>query len=251
MSLLLTAGATRRNRPIVGEFYTIGAGKSLDLTGAVNLVVDGNSIMTDAYSTFGAFDDSLRLYEPLASAVDTSTSVAISGQTWTNMGANHSDLDAAWVEGATNILFLGETRNQIVVDYGANGITDQATLVARCKAAIIDYLAAVRAVHPGWAVIIGGTLPSGGSNITRYQVENAAFEEVDAWLHANVDTLDLHAVVGFRNHPAFDHDGTAPEPFQAYPTFWQETSPRWTHPKDPGKEPMAQNVNSVVGMLSV
>lgn len=251
MTLLATAARRRIYSNPTIDYYAIGTGKTLDLTGVVNLVVDGNSIMTSAYSTVGAFDDSLRLYEPLASAVDTSTAPAIGGQTWTDMTTNHADVDSAWAEGATNILYLGETRNQIVVDYGTNGITDQATLVARCKAAIIDYLAAVRAVHPEWRVIIGGTLPSGGSNITRYQVENAAFEEVDDWVATNVDTLDLHAFIGFRNHPAFDHDGLAPEPFQAYPTFWQETSPRWTHPKDPGKEPMAQNVNSVVGMLSV
>lgn len=232
------------------RYARIGLGKSLDLSGTVRLVVDGNSIMTDAYSSVGAFDDSLRQVEPLASTVDTSSSVAISGQTWTNMTANHADVDAAWVDGATNILYLGETRNQVVIDYGTNGITDQPTLVARCKAAIENYLTAVRAVHPGWCVIMGGTLPSGGADTTRYQVENAAFSEVDAWLAANVDALDLYAFVGFRNHAAFNHDGTAAAPFQAYPTFWHETADRWTHPLDPGKAIMAQNVNAAVTALS-
>lgn len=246
MTLLTTIGGRRRSR-----FYTLGTGKSLDLSSApVNLVVDGNSIMTSAYSAVGAFHASLLLYEPLASAVDTSATVAISGQTWADMAHSHADTDSAWVEGATNILFLGETRNQIVINYGVIGITDLPTLVASCQSAIQNYLTAVRAVHPGWAVIIGGTLPSGGADTIRYQVENAAFSEVDAWLAANVDTLGLHAFVSFRSHPAFDHDGTAPEPFEAYPTFWQETADRWTHPKDPGKAVMSQNVNAAIAALS-
>lgn len=251
MTLIAATGRRRYGHPTLGDYYTIGTSRRLNLTaGTVNLVVDGNSIMTSAFSAVGAFDASLRLLDPLASTVDTSTSVAISGQTWTDMAANHADLDAAWVDGATNILYIGETRNQIVVDYETNGITNYETLVARCKAAIEEFLTSVRAVHPGWAVIIGGTLPSGGSTAARYVVENAAFVEVDQWIYENVDTLSIYAFVGFRNHPAFDHDGTAPEPFQAYPSFWQETSVRWTHPKDPGKEIMAQNVNNVVQMMS-
>lgn len=233
-------------------FTTFGTGKSLSLAGNVNLVVDGNSIMTSAYSSVGAFDASLRLYAPLSTGVDTSISTAISGQTWEDMTADHADTDAAWVEGATNILFLGETRNQVVLDYDA-GTTTTAGLVALCKTAITNYLAAVRAVRPGWKVIIGGTLPSGkDSAFTRFAIENAAFSEVDQWLRDNVDAFDLYAFVGYRNHVQFNHDGTATAPFAAYPTFWQENSgsSRYTHPRDPGKALMSQNVNSAVAVLA-
>lgn len=245
-----TSAGTTTTTTTVGDFATLGTGKSLDLSGTVNLVVDGNSIMTSAYSSVGAFDASLRLYAPL-SGVDTSTSVAISGQRWENMTADHSDLDAAWVDGVTNLLILGETRNQIVIDWN-NGINTQAALVASCKAAIEAYLPAIRAVHPGWKIIMLGTLPSGGDSVySRYAIENAAFSEVDAWLHTQVDTLDLYAMVSFRNHAAFDHDGTASQPFEDYQPLWFEGSPRYTHPRDAGKALMAQNVNAAVSDLAV
>lgn len=243
---LLAAAARRRSR----SFFTLGLGKSLDLSGVVNLVVDGNSIMANYYTSVGGFHGNLMLFEPLASAVDVSSNVAISGATWEDMADNVTDVNAAWVNGAENILYLGETRNQIVRDYRDNNITDQATLESRCRTQLQRYLTNIRTAHPEWRIIIGETLPSGGANIPQYQVENAAFVAIDAWLRDNVDTLDLHAVVGFRNHPAFDHDGLSPEPFQAYPTFWQESAPRWTHPRDPGKAIMAQNVNAAVAALA-
>lgn len=247
MTLLLTLG--RRRPSLTDGFYVTGEGKSIDLTGVVNLVVDGNSIMGDFYTSLGGFHGNLQQYEPLASAVDTDANVAISGQTWVGMTTTKSDVDAAWVEGATNILFLGETVNYIILQW-QNGETDPAAAALACRSAITGYLSAVRSIHPGWCVIIGGTTPLGGLNTAEYQMQNAAIALVDAWVAANVNALDLHAFIGYRNHAGFDHDGTTTAAFTDHQSLWYETTPRFLHPTDAGKNLMAQNVNSVVALMS-
>lgn len=195
--------------------------------GPVNLVVDGNSIFANFYTSVGAFDAHLMNIEPLASSNATHASVAVSGASWADLISKAAaTVDPLWGEGSTNVLVVGET---------INSLYDGAS-VATVKAQIEAYLDARLALHP-WRVIYCRTVPYGGSGA--WATFNANMVEIDDWVQANAATLGVEIVVDFRTMPVFDHDGTTSPPFEAYNDQWQENAVPFVHPLDIPKAGMA------------
>lgn len=192
----------------------------------VNVVVDGNSIADNYYTAIGTFDNHLMTVEPLASSGATHSCYADSGHSWAQMTADAAAVDAAWVEGSTNILVIGETINSVY-----DGLT-----AAQVQADISAYLSGRLALHP-WRVIYWLTLPYGGG--PSYASFNATMNDVDAWSVANADTLGIELIVDPRTIPTFAHDGLLAAPFEVRNDEWQENSPPFVHPLDAPKLELA------------
>lgn len=221
MTLLGAVGARRRSsvRPL-------------------NIVVDGNSISDNYYTTIGTFDNHLMMYEPLLSSGATHSCHALSGHSWAQMLTHGAGVDADYVDGATNVLILWETINSLYDGLG----------VAQVLSDIATYTAARRAAHPDWLILHVETIPYGGSST--YAQMNADMFTIDATVRDNLATYGIDASVNLRTHPAFDHDGTTAAPFQAYASFWNETSVRYVHPTDDGKAVLAPIIATAVGTLA-
>lgn len=211
----------------------------------VNLVVDGNSISANYYTSIGTMDEHLILQDPLTWATVSHSCFAVSGDRWTEMVAEHGTLvDAAYDEtdGVTNVLVAWETTNQV---------TASTATVTTCLTKIAEYTTARRAAHDGWIILYVGTLPCGGG--AAYADENNNLLTVDAAVEADPASYGLDAFVDLRVHPAFDHDGTTAAAFDAYPTFWEETEdaePRYfLHPRDPGKAVIAPIIAAAIADL--
>lgn len=208
--------------------------------GPTNLVVDGNSIGADFYTSIGTLDKHLMMYPPLLNSGAAHSGFAISGQYWSSMGATASDVDGAWIDGATNVLFAWETTNSTF-----NEMKSPAGVIADIQ----TYINGRRALHPGWRILIGGSIPRGG--ISYFEPFNTNIEAVDAHLAANWESMGADGFVNFRAaHPAFNHHGVTFPPFEAYLDFWQEkTAGDIIHLTDAGKVPIAQAVNAAIAAL--
>lgn len=206
---------------------------------AVNVVVDGNSISANFYTTVGTFDNHLMTVEPLASSGATHASVAVSGASWADMIATHAaSVDALWVAGATNVLVLNETINSVY--QGASAATIQGQ--------ITTYLSGRLAAHP-WRVIYWLTVPYGGG--AEYATFNATMASVDEWVTANADTLGIEVVIDPRTIPTFDHDGTSAAAFEAYADEWNEVAAPYVHPLDPPKLQLAALIVAAMAAMRV
>lgn len=223
---LIATGAMRRRRPLL------------------NLVVDGNSISTSLSSTRGTLDKHIIIHEPVASYAPKITSCfAVSGHLWSRMDAQDGALvDAAWVDGALNVLVAWETTNSIVFGPIVAGYTRP---VEQTLAALKTYMAHRREAHPGWKIIHVETLPYGGRPADA--LKNEQLLAVDMAVRGNMSEYQVDASVNLRQHPAFAHDGTAAAPFEAYPTFWHEGSTPYLHPKTAGKDALTAYIAEAIG----
>lgn len=132
--------------------------------GAINIVVDGNSIMAggqDNAVVGGPVGLLKQGTAPFSSQLF--RTVAIGGQTTTDMTNNASDVDGAWTAGKINILVVQEGTN--TNGRQADGVTNNLTLgtgisgAANCDR-FMSYLAARRSARQ-WDAIVVATPPPG------------------------------------------------------------------------------------------
>ena len=133
--------------------------------GAINLVVDGNSIQAGGQDGSGSVGGPVgwlvRNVAPFSG--HSYHNVAIGGQTTTDMINNASDVDNAWTAGKINILIVQEGTN--TNGRQADGVTNNFTVgtgisgAANCQL-FLDYLAARRAARD-WDAIVVATPPPG------------------------------------------------------------------------------------------
>lgn len=210
--------------------------------GPVNLIVDGNSIATAEDSpTIGSFDEWILFYEPFVTEIDVFSHAcfAVSGESWILMNGGAGAVDAAWNENTTNVLVAWETTNSV---FNEDKTTVQTVADAQ------TYINGRRAAHPGWKILLVGSLPRyavGGVNNT---AKNATLEAVDAHFAANWAAMGVDGYVGLRTaHPAFNHHGTEAG-FSAYESFWKEGI-HGIHPTELAKPYIAQAVGAAVATL--
>lgn len=219
---LITVGARRR-----GSIFTR----------PLNVVVDGNSIWDNYYTSYGKFDKHLLQFDPMKSSGATVYCGALSGVTWAGLASRApAHVDAKWAAGKTNVLIVNETVNSIQV-----GGRDAAGV----KADIQAYLSGRLALHP-WRVIFSKCPPWGGS--AGYAAQLAIRSEVNDWSEANAASLGIEKVVDLSTIPQFNHDGLQPGPFQTYAADWNE-SYGWLHPKDAPKLLWARRIVDVMSEM--
>lgn len=201
----------------------------------VNVVVDGNSITTSSYSTVGTFDNHLMTVEPLKSSGATHAGYGAGGHTWRHMidglsgNSAASQVDAAWVDGAENVLVLWEHTNS------ARGTASVSTIVADME----EYITGRTTLHP-WHVIVINSTPQGGSS--SWASTNAELAELDQWTRDNATRLG-YEVVEPRTLDVFNYSGNEPEPFLAVESWaWHEKGSGWIHPLDEPKLQVAELV---------
>lgn len=216
MPILIVAAARRREPP------------------AVNLVVDGNSISANFYTSIGTLDEHLMLVEPLASSDATHSCHAVSGASWADMLSHGAAVDADYDPERINVLYIMEDVNSL---YDGRSF-------AQITADIQAYTSARRAAHPDWIIVHGQSVPFGGS--AAWADENVIMAQLAAAIEADPGSYGIDATVSFRDRPEFDHDGSAPGPFQAYPAVWWETGPYWVHLTDYGKSLITPDIVAAI-----
>lgn len=193
----------------------------------LNLVVDGNSISANHYTSIGTMDKHIWRYLADLPAGSTHSCYAVSGHTWGDMIATHgAQVDAAWREGYTNVLVAWETTNSV---WGLTGTVESV------KADIKAYMDARLAAHP-WLTVTAQTLPRGGSTSASVIQRNNDCFAIDAAVAADPGYYGFAKVAQVRTgHVEFNHDGTDPTQFSERQELWNETAFPWIHPTDAGK----------------
>lgn len=221
MTLITASG--RRRRPM--------------MLSPLNVVVDGNSIWDNYYTSFGKFDQHMLQFEPLKSSGATTYCSALSGAKWADLITRApAQVDARWADGMENVLVVNETVNSL----RSGGLSAE-----QVKAQIATYLSGRLALHQ-WRVIFCKCPPWGGG--ATYTAQLDARLEVNGWVEANASALGIERVVGLSSIPQFNHDGKQPGPFQQYAADWQESS-NWLHPKDAPKLLWAKAIVNVMAEM--
>lgn len=170
----------------------------------------------------------------LAGTGATVVSTAIGGQSWYDMAANASDVEAAYAAGKVNVLIAGETTNACV--HGGGGpIRTGAGAWADAAA----YFAARKAAHPDIRTIVCGTPPIGGGyGSPAINLEYIAF---DSLARAGHRAAGIDLFVDFRTAatPWMNHDGTVLSSFSDASVKWSDA---YIHPSTAGKTDMAQEI---------
>lgn len=209
-----------------------GAGR---LRRRINLVVDGNSISANHYTTIGTFDNHIAAVPALSPRVVSHSCFAVSGHKWSDMLGHVAGVSSAWVEGAVNILIAWETTNSCF-----NVTTTAEQVIADAKA----YVAACLSAHP-WTVVGVTALPRGGS--AAYSVKNQMVVDVNGDMVANPGSYGFSTVVDVRaGHPEFDHDGNSSAAFASNSSLWVEGGVPYIHLTDAGKNLISPTIASAV-----
>ena len=152
----------------------------------VNIVCDGNSLTYGIGGT--AYPSQLAGKSPLTGG-ETITNVGVNGQTTADMTSTHSDVDAAWDAGKTNILVAWE---------GTNSIANIGRTAAQAKSDLEAYITAVSAVHP-WIVIIGTTISCQTHDGESQTIAlNAVIDDYNTLLRANYRAMGATALFEVR-----------------------------------------------------
>lgn len=224
-------------------FYDPASVPAIDLSRPINLLADGNSISTAFYSEIGGTAEAIAKTPGISEYIHAAKSEAVSGAGWNNIKPYIADkLRRNWVDGRDNVLFVFETRNDVVLARRNNAVADINNIeqVAEyVKSNIRDYFAAigqVRAEGKPWKVILASSIPTGGdpSNAGTL-LESDVINAVDKWCESAWKELGAIAFVRFSHHLEFNHTGKEAKPFYQYLDIWQEQNPRFTHVKTPGK----------------
>lgn len=204
----------------------------------INAVCDGNSLVFGVGATVPMPAQLLTKLATVSGITPTAPNVGVSGQSTRQMngldGGSSADVDAAWVAGKNNILVAWEGTNSVAF-YGrtpAQGATD-----------MTDYIAARRAVHPWWVVLLT-TLP-------RFETGNdALLRDYNTLAKANYLAWGADVLVDVRSAGSpFNFDGETSTGFVATQSLWFETS-NWVHLNDAGYAIIADRVASAIGTLS-
>lgn len=219
MTLLVPSG--RRRGPFVNLFDPDAP--------LLKVHVEGNSISSGLVTSPGSLTLYIKQTEPLASAPSVLyATTATGGAQWTDLIARGATVDASFVAGRNNLLILNEHINALYLDRNT---------VEQVQAQVTEYLAARLAANP-WRVIYWRTVPYGGG--PAFAKMNAEMTFLDDWMETNKNTLGIERVVDPRVIPAFDHDGTSPDPYIEYAAWWEETEYRWIHPENIGQIEIAK-----------
>lgn len=103
----------------------------------------------------------------------------VSGESWRKMngldgGGGAALTDAAWVDGKVNVLLAWEGTNSLVSGRTPEWAISDAT----------DYIAARRALHPGWKIIVGTVAPRQVSTQAGTDSLNASIDAYNTLLRA-------------------------------------------------------------------
>lgn len=217
----------------------------LAFSSAVNLVWAGNSLVQGTGASIGAktLPNQTAALAPVTGSGAATVNDGISGYSWANMVTGAATIDAAWVNGKTNVLILWETTNS-VFNEGLTGL--------QCIAAAQSYIAARRAVHP-WIMVVLTTLPREAGPLVSTQPQrdaaNAEMVVFNNYVLQNRASLGADRVVNVR--PAgspFAFANYLPASFDATQTYWYETTGR-IHLVDAGYAVIAGYVASVLSSL--
>jgi hypothetical protein len=195
---------------------------------SVKVVFDGNSLVQG----IGATSTPLPVaFASLVPGVASVSNFGGSGQTWRQMngldGGSAADVDGAFDATKTNVLFAWETTNS-VCNVGRSAV--QAIQDAT------DYIAARRALHPGWKIILVTSIPR--------QVGlalNQTMATVDATFLANYRAMGADAVVDVRRPGSyFNFADYSDATFANDPSgYWFEAAGGRTHLRDPAYQLIA------------
>lgn len=228
MSRLLLMGI--ENAPgITGPFLTINS--------TVKITIDANSIWEGVAVGLPKIEDLGPLTAFKTNTGCTINNTSIAGQTWAGMASAITDVNASWDAAKTNVLVAGETRNSFF-----NGFTYSQTL-----AQIHDYVNAVLAAHPGWIIVLMGSLPSDG--VASAADENLGMLAVDEYVRDNLAEFSARSWFGYRDIDYFSYDGTARQGFMESTTNCIESVSPWVHPKGPARDRIAERMASALQQI--
>ena len=196
---------------------------------SVKVVFDGNSLVQG----IGATNTPLpTAFGNLVSGTIASVSnLGGSGRTWRNMngldGGSSTSVDGAFDTSKTNILFAWETTNSV---FNAGRTAAQTIQDAT------DYIAARRAAHPAWRIILLTSIPR-QPGITGNQI----MASVDAAFLANYRAMGADAVVNVRRLGSYFNFADYTDPTFAYDPFgyWFEAAGGRVHLRDPAYQLIA------------
>lgn len=212
----------------------------LSFASGVRVTVDGNSIYA-GYAT--AAISTLLAARPLLAGA-TFVSTAISGQSWLDMTATATDVDASIATaGVRNILICGEGTNAVSpAKQGRDGSGVIADAVA--------YISARKVANPKVYVVLCSALPRSPSDVANVAM-NTALNYSDASYASNLATTGADALANMREIPAFAHDGFTLANFQSYESFWAAAdgaggSGIYVHPSATGVSAMVDKIEAAL-----
>lgn len=122
------------------------------------------------------------------------TNLGISGQTWRKMngldGYSSADVDGAWVDGKINVLFAWEGTNSMASPN--NRLPADAIQDAR------DYIAARRALHPGWIILVGTVAPRQAADQAATTALNQKIDTYNNLLRAQYKDMGANGLFDIR-----------------------------------------------------
>lgn len=195
---------------------------------------DGNSISDASISDLVP---QIAALAPISNQIVISNK-AINGQSVQQMIANHADVDAAYVSGKINFLGIFEITNNVYND-GRTGLQTCDDLTA--------YIAAVKAVHPGWRPILMTGIPRGSLFGSTWDVVTGEeqMQIANAYIRANWRAMGAVAYVEARRAGGpFDFTDCA-DGANFPSSLWTDR----THPNSAGKAYLAQYIADVLKRL--
>ena len=188
----------------------------------VKVVFDGNSLVQGVGATSTPLPTAFAAQVPGLASV---TNLGGSGRTWRQMngldGGSSAAVDAAFDASKTNVLFAWETTNSV---FNAGRTAAQTIQDAA------DYIAARRAAHPGWRIVLLTSIPR-QPGLT----QNQAMAAVDAAFLANYRAMGDDAVVNVRRPGSyFNFADYSDATFANDPSgYWFEAAGGRVHLRDP------------------
>lgn len=216
----------------------------LKFSASVNVVWDGNSLVYGQGASYvgGIRNNAVTQTAnraPIAGSGATVTNLGVSGQTWAQMNSSASDVDAAWIDGKTNLLVLWETTNAVCSQSSSQ-------TPAQCLSAIRTYVTNRRAARP-WVIVCLTTIPreygfAVNDQATR-SAKNADLLAVDAALKANPAEYGLDRVIDLRRPGSpFAFSSFSSSDFDSAGAIWQEPAGTRVHLNNAGYAIVAEMV---------
>lgn len=205
----------------------------LTLDSTVHVHMDANSIWANwgVYAGSKSMDMLPALVDLATATGITYSNTSITGQSWAGMASAAADVDAAYVDGKTNVLVVSETTNSVFLDgkTAAGAIADYLT-----------YIEARLAENPWEYVVMFGTIPRGGTSGDA--TNNARLLAADALVQADLAAHHVDAFFGFRDLSPFYQDGTTRAGYMATTTTCYESTAPYIHPIGSARELLASRV---------
>jgi lysophospholipase L1-like esterase len=168
----------------------LGGAPRIKIDASLNLVCDGNSLTAGAGdNTAYPWPSGVKSRHPEA-ALATISNFAVSGQSVRGMINRAALVDAAWVDGKTNVLVIGMI--------GTNTICNEGCTAAQTLADVTEYNQGRLALHP-WLIVAGTDLPR-QTNAGQAQTtsQNAVIDAYNALLLANYKSIGMKGIFDVR-----------------------------------------------------